>query len=320
MRFLKGIGAGQKNSHEEGSAVILALIVIGVATVLLSGLMWRQQVQIRTVENMRDRAQALWLVRSALDFARLVLARDQSINQYDHLGEAWALPLADSKVADFLKSADLPSEIQGVTVLGQLTDAQSRFNIIQLWDGNLKNINVSGVEAYARILDALGLDRNLAQQTAQGVLKSDLPLSELRDLLRLPFYSSALLAKISPYVVVLPIATSVNINTATVEALMGAVAGLSRSAANNIVQQRATTPVKSLEEVGVLLQNAGTGKIIVDPAMVNVQSYFFLAQVEVKFSSSSFLSTALIQRSPNPLSSGNFTQVVWNKMSKGIQE
>ena len=77
-----------RQSDERGSATITALIVVGVTAVLLAGLMWRQQIQIRSLENNRDRIQALWLQRAAIDFARLVLVEDQRTSQYDHLGEA----------------------------------------------------------------------------------------------------------------------------------------------------------------------------------------------------------------------------------------
>ena len=64
---------------ERGSATITALIVVGVAAVLMTGLIWRQQMQIRTLENTRDRVQAQWLQRGVVDFARLVLVDDKRV-------------------------------------------------------------------------------------------------------------------------------------------------------------------------------------------------------------------------------------------------
>jgi hypothetical protein len=66
----------QIKGHEEGASTITALIVLGVAAVLLSSLLWRQQFQVRQIENARDRAQAQWLERGVVDFARLVLRED----------------------------------------------------------------------------------------------------------------------------------------------------------------------------------------------------------------------------------------------------
>lgn len=316
----------QTPSGERGSATLTALVVVGVAAVLLVGLIWRQQVQIRTLENARDRVQVQWLQRAAVDFARLVLVEDQRNSQIDHLGEAWALPLADGKIADFLKNTDVPDEIAAVTLQGQLIDAQSQFNLTNLWDKNFKAVNPSGVEAYGRLLEAVGLDKNLAQVTAQGILQADMPLSELEGLLRLSSYSPEIFGKIRPWVVILPNLTTVNVNTAPAEVLMAAISGLSRTAASSFVQQRASKPVKSIDELTALFNKmgisgvggmGGSGQgISFNAALVDVRSQYWLARSEIRMGRGIFTHSALIQRSTTPLPTGNFTQVVWSKAGK----
>ena len=308
-------------SAQTGSATITALIVVGVSVVLMASLMWRQQLQVRTLENLRDRTQVLWLQHGILDFARLVLAQDGRTSQYDHLGESWALPLADSKVADFLKNADIPDELQSVTVQGRLTDAQGLFNLTNLWNNQFQGINAGGVSAYGRLLAALGLDANLAQQTAQAVLQTQIPLVDLDGLASIPGYTPALIEKLRPHVAVLPINTAINVNTASAEVLMTAFAGLSRSAANNLVQYRTAAPMKALDEITTLLTKAGAGAgVAVDGSLVNVKSQFWLAQSEIHLGSGIFVNSALIQRSPVPLPSGIFTQVIWNKSVRMLPE
>ena len=302
---------------ERGSATITALIVVGVAAVLMTGLIWRQQMQIRTLENTRDRVQAQWLQRGAVDFARLVLVEDQRASQFDHLGEAWALPLADGRVADFLKNTDVPDEIAAVTLQGQLVDAQSRFNVLNLWDSQFKTVQVAGVQQYARLLDALGLDRNLAQLTAQSALQADIPLFDLEGLLALPSYTPAMLEQLRPFVILLPRATAINVNTAPVEVLMSAIPGLSRSSAANIVQLRASRPIKSLDELRASLNQAdGTQASAIDASLLDVKSQFWLARSEISLGRGIFTSSTLIQRSPSPLPGGDFTQVIWNKTGR----
>ena len=308
-------------STQTGSATITALIVVGVSVVLMASLMWRQQLQVRTLENLRDRTQVLWLQHGIIDFARLVLAQDGRTSQYDHLGESWALPLADSKVADFLKNADIPDELQSVTVQGRLTDAQGLFNLTNLWNNQFQGINAGGVSAYGRLLAALGLDANLAQQTAQAVLQTQIPLVDLDGLASMPGYTPALIEKLRPHVAVLPINTAINVNTASTEVLMAAFAGLSRSAANNLVHYRTAAPMKALDEITTLLTKAGAGAgVAVDGSLVNVKSQFWLAQSEIRLGSGIFVNSALIRRSPVPLPSGIFTQVIWNKSVRMLPE
>ncbi len=302
--------------QERGSATITALIVVGVTAVLLAGLMWRQQIQIRSLENNRDRIQAQWLQRAAIDFARLVLVEDQRANQYDHLGEAWALPLADGRVADFLKNADVPDEIATVTFSGRLTDAQSLFNLSNLWDRNFQGVNPAGVKSFERLLEALGLDRSLAQQTAQAAL-TGIPLFDLEGLLKFPNYSPAILEQLRPFVVILPGVTTINVNTAPPEVLMAAISGLSRGAANSFVQQRATSPFKSIDEITGLLNKVGGAQgVAIDAGLVGVKSQFWLANTEIRLGRGIFVSSALIQRSPTALPGGNFTQVIWSRTGK----
>ncbi len=308
-------------NHDRGSATVTALIVVGVAAVLLTGLMWRQQIQIRTLENARDQVQAQWLQRAAIDFARLVLVEDQRNSQIDHLGEAWALPLADGRVADFLKNADVPDEIAAVTLQGQLLDAQSQFNLANLWDKGFKTINTPGVLEYGRLLEALGLDKNLAQLTAQGILQMDMPLYDLEGLLKLPAYNPEILEQLRPFVSILPILTTVNVNTASPEVLMAAIPGLSRSAAGAFAQQRAASPLKSADEIVTLLNKMGASQgVSLDASLVDVRSQFWLARSEIRMGRGIFVSSSLIQRSLSPLPGGNFTQVIWSKTGKVLSD
>ena len=115
---------------ERGSATITALIVVSISTLIISGLMWRQEVQVRQLEHRRLQQQAVWIERSAIDLARVILREDlRNSGVADFIGEPWSLPLAQSRVADFFKSADLPYEIENMTIRGQLIDDQSRFNL-----------------------------------------------------------------------------------------------------------------------------------------------------------------------------------------------
>jgi general secretion pathway protein K len=304
-----------KHHHREnGSATITALIVVGVAAVVISGLIWRQQLQIRNIENIRDRTQALWLMHGMIDFARLVLTQDMRTSQSDHLGEAWALPLNDSKVADFLKNADIPDELKSVSVKGAMIDAQSFFNL-----NNVSTAN--GLLIFSRLLTILGLNPSLAQQTAQALQERQILFSDVTDLIGIPGYNEAMVEILRRYVVALPAISTININTASAEILMAAFPTLTRSTANNLVQQRSNTPMKDLNEISALLARSGAGtNVNVDANLVNVSSQFWLANSEVNIGNGVYMNTSLIQRSLTPLPSGNYTQVIWNKTNRMVSE
>jgi len=309
------------NCDENGSATIIALVVVGVAAVLLTGLIWRQDIEVRTLENNRDRVQALWLSRSAIDFSRLVLSEDARTSQYDWLGEPWALPLGESKIDDFLKDQDIPDEIQGASLLGGLTDAQGLFNLINLWDADFKKINPTGVAAFGRLLNAVGMNAGLAAQLAQEILSRGLPLSGLDDLDGLSGVSAGMIDNLRLYVCILPMLTSTNVNTASAPVLMAAIPNLSLGAANQLVQQRAYAPFKTSSDIVAALNRISvTQSSGIDISGLDVKSQFWLARTEVHLGRGVFNSEALIQRSSTPLPTGEFTQVIWNKSSRVLSE
>ena len=91
----------QRGSRQRGAAIITALLVVTLAVVIVSGMLWRQQVEIRAVENQRLKAQATWIARAGIDWARLILRDDQRrTGAVDHLGEVWACLLYTSDAAD----------------------------------------------------------------------------------------------------------------------------------------------------------------------------------------------------------------------------
>lgn len=306
--------SNQSCHSENGSTTITALIVVGVATVAISSLVWRQQLQIHNIENLRDRTQAQWLQRSMIDFARLVLTQDMRTSQADHLGETWALPLNDSKVADFVKNEDIPDELKSISVNGAITDAQGLFN--------LRNLsNAAGVLVYSRLLTNLGLNPNLAQQTAQTLQENQIAIQDISDLIYIPGYSESMIEMLRRYVIALPATSTVNINTAPAEVLMAVFPALSRSSANNLVQQRANTPAKNFNEINTLLARSGAGSnVMVDASLVNINSQFWIADSAVKIGNGLFRNTSLIQRSSEPLTLGNYTRVIWNKTNRVLSE
>jgi general secretion pathway protein K len=306
--------SNQSCHSENGSTTITALIVVGVATVVISSLVWRQQLQIHNIENLRDRTQAQWLQRGMIDFARLVLTQDMRTSQADHLGETWALPLNDSKVADFVKNEDIPDELKSISVNGAITDAQGLFN--------LRNLsNAAGVLVYSRLLTNLGINPNLAQQTAQTLQENQIAIQDISDLISIPGYSESMIEMLRRYVIALPATSTVNINTAPAEVLMAVFPALSRSSANNLVQQRANTPAKNFNEINTLLARSGAGSnVMVDASLVNINSQFWIADSAVKIGNGLFRNKSLIQRSSEPFPLGNYTRVIWNKTNRVLSE
>lgn len=118
--------------HQRGVAVITALVVVAAATVAIAGMLWRQSVAVRKVENQAALSQSRWLARGAVDWVRVVLREDARISQADHLAELWAVPLAPTRVGPNGVVSTDAGDPNTALISGRVRDAQARFNLTNL--------------------------------------------------------------------------------------------------------------------------------------------------------------------------------------------
>ena len=303
-------------SSSNGSTTITALIVVGIVAIAASGLAWKQHLEIRQLENVRDQVQVGWLQKNVVDFSRVILKDDLRQNGgVDHLGEIWALPLQDSKIADFLKSQDLPDEIDSITLKARLTDAQSMFNLTNLWgNNNAGQPDPDAIKVYVNLLNQLGLDGQLANQTVNIALRSQGKPTQMDDLLTYPGYSKEILTKIKQFVTVLPQTTPVNINTCSAEVLLAVYSFLTRSDVERLLQSRTTAPFTSIDYVNKRVNQVrpNVANPTINP-LLDVKSNFWIVYSEIQMRQRLFNNQTLISRNATLLSGGNLTQIIWSK-------
>ena len=303
-------------SSSNGSTTITALIVVGIVAIAASGLAWKQHLEIRQLENVRDQVQVGWLQKNVVDFSRVILKDDLRQNGgVDHLGEIWALPLQDSKIADFLKSQDLPDEIDSISLKARLTDAQSMFNLTNLWgNNNAGQPDPDAIKVYVNLLNQLGLDGQLANQTVNIALRSQGKPTQMDDLLTYPGYSKEILTKIKQFVTVLPQTTPVNINTCSAEVLLAVYSFLTRSDVERLLQSRTTAPFTSIDDVNKRVNQVrpNVANPTINP-LLDVKSNFWIVYSEIQMRQRLFNNQTLISRNATLLSGGNLTQIIWSK-------
>ena len=157
---------------ERGVAIISALLVVALSAILVSGMLWRQEVQIRRIENQRLLAQANWISRSALDWTRLILRSEADTSPtVTYLGGVWGVPIAKTRLSDFLGQIGEVRSQQGAQTFlsGSIEDAQAKFNLRNLVSTptpGVLTINVEQIASFQRLLALLGLNGSLAKTTA----------------------------------------------------------------------------------------------------------------------------------------------------------
>lgn len=316
-------------ARQRGVAVVTALLLTTLAVTIVASLFWQQQVQVRSIENQRLHSQTRWIVRSGLDLARLILRQDmldsRTMTRADGL---WSTPLAETRLDDFVKREKIEGETFDATISGQNYDAQSRYNLANLASTTgAGGINKKQMAVFARLLQLLQLDPALAKAVAIQVARSEgagllqqppgtpptpdvepvpagtaQPMKMLRaeDLLSVAGFDQKAIDKLRDFVVVLPAATPINVNTAPAEVLAALING-SVSEGQNLVVARKRAPFIS---VGNFKQNAGKPPLLQDSDM-DCRSDYFLVMSRVKLDRAELVSWSLVHRDQNG------TQVVW---------
>ena len=272
---------------ERGAALLTAMLTVALVATLASAALWQQwrQVEIETAE--RGRSQTAWLMTGALDWTRLILREDAISAQggaTDHLGEPWALNVQESKLSTFLSQDQQWQEGDTEVFLsGQITDAQSRLNVMNLIDNG--KVSVPALRLFTRLFEQLNLPEQELQILSQQLLAaaqaqkmraqglSGIPLMpQLTSQLVWLGLSPATLVALENFITLLPEPTTVNLNTAPAEVLMASVLGLNLAAARQLVQLRERGHWATLDAARLALGPTGAA---LQESHHSVQSRYF---------------------------------------------
>jgi general secretion pathway protein K len=257
---------------ERGAALLTAMLTVALVATIASAALWQQwrQVEIEIAE--RGRSQTAWMMTGAFDWTRLILREDALSSQgagADHLGEPWALPVQESKLSSFLSQDQQWREGDSEVFLsGQITDAQSRMNVMNLLENG--QVSLPALQRFGRLFERLNLPLAELQtlsrqlQAASVALKNPgqapagtaLMPNQTRQLVWLGL-SPTSLAALEGFITVLPEPTPVNLNTAPAEVLMASLPGMDLARARQLVQLRERGHWATLEEARQALGPAG---------------------------------------------------------------
>ena len=257
--------------REQGAALLTAMIIVALIATLASSMLWQQWRAVQVEAAERARTQSAWILSGALDWARLILREDARNGGTDHLGEPWAVPLAEARLSTFLAADKNNTEDAPDAFLsGAITDAQARFNLANVVNGN--TIDKLGMATLQRLCETVGVSADVAARLAAGMrdaappapgasaasgaaatAPADPPLMprSARQLAWFGIDPEAVRA-LEPYVVILPIQTAINANTASREVLVATIEGLDLATAERMVQSRQRVPFKSRADVRAL--------------------------------------------------------------------
>lgn len=268
--------------QQRGAALLMALIIVTLIVTLAGAMVWQQWRAVQVEAAERARTQSAWILTGALDWARLILREDARTGGADHLGEPWAVPLAEARLSTFLAAdKDNTDDAPDAFLSGVITDEQSRYNLNNLVDQG--KIVPDELAALERLCQAVGVASDIATRIAEGVRDATAPPGTPgananaallpHDVSQLAWFgiNTEALRRLEPYVTLLPVRTLVNANTAGREVLVAAIKGLDLASAERLVQVRQRSHFKTAADVLAQIPGLAAGA---NPTIGVVSNFF----------------------------------------------
>jgi general secretion pathway protein K len=242
--------SGASRRAQRGVAVVTAMLVVTVGTIIAVNLMWQGTLDLRRTEAALAADQGFMFVQGAEAWAADILRMDQVDSpESDHLGEAWAVELP-------------PLPVDGGVITGRLEDLQGRFNLNDLIGTN-GTADELARRQFERLLTLLEVDPALAgvvvdwldpdvethfPNGGEDALYADTDppyrtpnsmITTPSELLAIRGFDRETYARLAPYIATLPMGTKLNVNTASETVLASLSDDIDSSTAASLIQERA---------------------------------------------------------------------------------
>jgi general secretion pathway protein K len=314
----------QYRHGQQGVAIITVMLIVMLATAIVSSLFYRESIAIRSIENRLTLQQTRWVERAVLDWSRVILRADAQNAQtaaIDHLQEVWAVPVADTVLDETITAgASIKSDRNSARLSGGMSDGQGKMNLNNLIaeDGSQ---NTEAVISFEKLLQLTGqpqiLARNLLarQMTSvpstlnkQPVPASTPALITVDDLVTVKGFTSEVIQALDPFVIFLPKRTPININTALAETLAAVLPTLDLATARRLIVQRERTYFKDVAAAGAVLGATAEEVATIPPGLLDVKTSFFIVRGTIKFDRVEASTETLLHRV-----SARQVDVVWQR-------
>lgn len=304
MPSTRPVASGPVLHAQRGVALLVALLVVALATLLIAALLDQGQLALARTHNQLRANQASAYAQGLEAYAAQVLVTDKQQGDMDANGDLWSMPMP-------------PTQVPGGMIRATMQDLNGCFNLNNLYqDGQPQRL---WIERFRRLLQVLQLSPAIADAAVDWIDPDNLPRKQgAEDGLyagRNPRYLAANRAfvdaselrlvagvdshaweRLAPHVCALPTATTLNINTASIAVLRSLADGMTQAMAARIHQdgQARWKQVRpALSELGNL------GMRICPPGQscgLSVSSEYFRARAVIELDGIHFVYTSMLQR------------------------
>lgn len=300
--------------HQRGVALITAVLIVALATILAVDVGFKGYLDQRRVANAFALDQSFEIALGGEAWASDSLRRDklQSPKQ-DDFTEEWATPIPP-----------IPLEDVGGEFEGQLEDLQGRFNLNNLVvfdNSGVSKVDPAAVKRLERLLEILELETKWANIIADWIdsdgdpgfpdgaedtvytgftppyRTANMPITRTTELLALPEFGLERYRKLAPFITALPAGTTINVCTASPELLDALVEGTrqftqARESTKESRQQRCFPNKQEFEQP----LSAEQKQELVEGKVIDQTSDYFLATIWVTLGTHRYTLYSLLYR------------------------
>lgn len=283
---------------QRGIALVMAMLVVAIATVTAVSLVHEQSFSVRKTSNLQHYDTGLLYGVGLEDYARLFLDKDAKNSKIDHLGEDWAIGIPA-----------LP--IEGGYLSGAILDGQGLININNLLTNEAARAQLillcKNQEVNADIVPAIidWIDENTEAEVPDGAEDDyytglEIPyrtanrlMADISELKLIKGVDNELYMKLKPFLTVLPENTTLNLNTIPGEIFDTLELG---KTSQEFIDEREKDAFTTLDDFATRLE------IVLDEKQkeyLSVSTSYFLATGIVTLGEKSITLNSLIKRDDN---------------------
>lgn len=294
-----------KRSRQRGVALVAAVLVVALATVLIAAMLDRGEATLARTRNLQRAEQGWELMRGMEAWTGAVLKQDAEARPgVDSREDAWAQELP-------------PIELPGVRILGVLHERNGCFNLNNLHPNDADDS--LAIARFERLLRALQLDPVIAEQALDWIDADAIPRSHgaedaallaarpparaanqpfvhVSELRLLPAITPEVYAVLAPEVCALPAGSTINLNFASPALWMSLADAITPSMAERLARDGRA----SYESIDAITQElTGIGVAQVPLAGFGVGSDWFVLETSINADGIPFTYSALLHRQPD---------------------
>lgn len=291
----------RRHRRQRGAALLTAMVIVTLVTTLAAAMVWQQWRAVRVEAAERGRLQAAWILAGALDYARHILREDARAAgpPADHLKEPWATPMRDTPLSAFLAAdKNNTDDAPEVFLSGQISDAQSRYNLRNLFNDDAGKLIPAELESLKRLCTTAGVSADVAERLANALVAAyagneaaALMPQSVAQLEWLGIEPDTV-RRLATLVVLLPVPTPLNLNTASSEVIAAALPGLSPGDAARLVDGRPRDGFKTLDDARKLLPES----ITLTNRQAGVSSRYFEVRSQLRMEDRVMQERSLLER------------------------